>query len=121
MAQAKAAGAKRAKKVVEAEGIAHITATFNNTLITITDMQGNAITWGSSGTRLEMVPPRGHEAVSQRHALPYGEMRGRAAALRAGPARPVVGTAPQGIGLSAPAAREAEGEADLRALGAPVP
>src|SRR5216683_2965502 len=49
MAQAKAAGAKRAKKVVEAEGIAHITATFNNTLITIPDMQGNALTWGSSG------------------------------------------------------------------------
>src|SRR2546423_760643 len=49
MAQAKAAGAKRVKKVVEAEGIAHITATFNNTLITITDMQGNALTWGSSG------------------------------------------------------------------------
>src|SRR2546428_12780560 len=49
MAQAKPAGAKRAKKVVEAEGVAHITATFNNTLITITDMQGNAITWGSAG------------------------------------------------------------------------
>src|SRR2546426_2535241 len=51
MAQAKPAGgsAKRAKKGVEAEGIAHITATFNNTLITITDMQGNTITWGSSG------------------------------------------------------------------------
>src|SRR6266480_4718422 len=49
MAQAKPASAKRAKKVVEAEGIAHITATFNNTLITITDLQGNAITWGSSG------------------------------------------------------------------------
>src|SRR5258708_12183732 len=48
-APAKAAGAKRAKKVVEAEGIAHITATFNNTLITITDMQGNTLTWGSSG------------------------------------------------------------------------
>ncbi|PYP08578.1 MAG: hypothetical protein DMD59_11765 [Gemmatimonadetes bacterium] len=46
---ARAAGAKRAKKVVEAEGIAHVTATFNNTLITITDLQGNAITWGSSG------------------------------------------------------------------------
>jgi len=41
--------AKRTKKVVEAEGIAHVTATFNNTLITITDLQGNAITWGSSG------------------------------------------------------------------------
>src|SRR2546423_14603475 len=47
-APARAAGAKRAKKVVEAEGVAHITATFNNTLITICDMQGNAITWGSS-------------------------------------------------------------------------
>jgi len=41
--------AKRTKKVVEAEGVAHITATFNNTLITIADLQGNAITWGSSG------------------------------------------------------------------------
>src|ERR671919_1964381 len=40
---------KRAKKVVEAEGIAHITATFNNTIITITDSQGNAVAWGSSG------------------------------------------------------------------------
>src|SRR2546422_455279 len=39
----------RLRKVIEAEGIAHITATFNNTLITITDMQGNTITWGSSG------------------------------------------------------------------------
>src|SRR5438046_8569303 len=48
MATAKA-GAKRAKKVVEAEAVAHITATFNNTLITITDMQGNTIAWGSSG------------------------------------------------------------------------
>lgn len=42
-------GAKRSKKVVEAEGIAHITATFNNTLVTITDMQGNAIVWSSAG------------------------------------------------------------------------
>jgi small subunit ribosomal protein S11 len=42
-------GSKRSRKVVEAEGIAHITATFNNTLITITDLQGNAIVWGSAG------------------------------------------------------------------------
>src|SRR3981189_3744225 len=49
MAQVKPASAKRAKKVVEAEGIAHITATFNNTLITINDLQGNAITWASPG------------------------------------------------------------------------
>ena len=37
------------KKVVEAEGIAHITATFNNTLITITDTAGNALAWNSAG------------------------------------------------------------------------
>jgi small subunit ribosomal protein S11 len=40
---------KRTRKNVEAEGVAHIKATFNNTLITITDMQGNVVTWGSSG------------------------------------------------------------------------
>jgi small subunit ribosomal protein S11 len=40
---------KRTRRHVEAEGIAHIKATFNNTLITITDMQGNVVTWGSSG------------------------------------------------------------------------
>jgi small subunit ribosomal protein S11 len=40
---------KKAKRVVEAEGIAHIMATFNNTIITITDGHGNAIAWGSSG------------------------------------------------------------------------
>ena len=40
---------KRARKHVEAEGVAHIKATFNNTLVTITDNQGNVVTWGSSG------------------------------------------------------------------------
>ena len=40
---------KKTKRVVEAEGIAHINATFNNTLVTITDMHGNAIAWGTSG------------------------------------------------------------------------
>jgi small subunit ribosomal protein S11 len=45
----KAATGKRGKKVVEAEGIAHVMATFNNTLITISDLHGNAVAWGSSG------------------------------------------------------------------------
>ena len=40
---------KRARRHVEAEGVAHIKATFNNTLVTITDSQGNVVTWGSSG------------------------------------------------------------------------
>lgn len=40
---------KRSKKIVEAEGVVHIKATFNNTLITITDNSGNTIVWGSAG------------------------------------------------------------------------
>ena len=40
---------KRSKKVVEADGVAHIKATFNNTLITITDSAGNTVVWGSAG------------------------------------------------------------------------
>jgi len=43
------ATAKKAKKIVEAEGVAHVSATFNNTTITITDPRGNAISWSSSG------------------------------------------------------------------------
>jgi small subunit ribosomal protein S11 len=49
MAQPKKARTKRAKKHVESEGIAHIKATFNNTLITITNLNGDVVTWGSSG------------------------------------------------------------------------
>ena len=45
----KGARPKRARKHVESEGIAHIKATFNNTLVTITDTQGNVVVWGSSG------------------------------------------------------------------------
>ena len=51
-APTKAPSAKRTKKVVESEGIAHISATFNNLLITITDMKGNTLAWGSAGTML---------------------------------------------------------------------
>jgi len=40
---------KKIKKNVT-HGIAHIQSTFNNTLITITDMSGNTICWSSSGT-----------------------------------------------------------------------
>ena len=43
------ATAKKVKKIVEAEGLAHVSATFNNTTITITDNRGNTISWSSSG------------------------------------------------------------------------
>jgi len=45
----KGARPKRARRHVEAEGIAHVKATFNNTLVTITDMSGGVVAWGSSG------------------------------------------------------------------------
>ena len=53
MATAKTAKTKQKKKVkknVDA-GIAHIQSTFNNTVVTITDINGNAISWSSSGSR----------------------------------------------------------------------
>jgi len=40
---------KKPKKRAASEGIAHIRATFNNTLINITDMKGNIIAWNSPG------------------------------------------------------------------------
>jgi small subunit ribosomal protein S11 len=45
------AGVRARKKVKKnvAEGIAHIHASFNNTIITITDRQGNALSWATSG------------------------------------------------------------------------
>ena len=50
MANPKTAGSRaKRKRVVEADGVAHIKATFNNTLITITDSAGNTVVWSSSG------------------------------------------------------------------------
>ena len=49
----KANSATRVRKKVKknvAEGIAHIHASFNNTIVTITDRQGNALSWATSGS-----------------------------------------------------------------------
>lgn len=43
-----AKGAKK-KRIIESEGIAHIQATFNNTLVAISDLAGNIVAWGSAG------------------------------------------------------------------------
>ena len=40
---------KKKKEKVEAEGQAHIKATFNNTIISLTDSYGNVISWASAG------------------------------------------------------------------------
>ena len=41
---------KKAKKNVQS-GIAHVTASFNNTIVTITDVSGNVVSWSSAGVR----------------------------------------------------------------------
>ena len=42
-------GAKKTKRTLS-KGQVHIYATFNNTIVTVTDMQGNTVTWGSAGS-----------------------------------------------------------------------
>jgi small subunit ribosomal protein S11 len=41
---------KKVKKIVN-EGVAHINASFNNTIVTITDKQGNTLAWATSGAQ----------------------------------------------------------------------
>lgn len=41
---------RRVKKNIQT-GVAHISATFNNTIVTITDVQGNVVSWSSAGAR----------------------------------------------------------------------
>ena len=48
MAKTSARARKRVKKNV-VDGIAHVYASFNNTIVTITDMQGNTLSWASAG------------------------------------------------------------------------
>jgi small subunit ribosomal protein S11 len=51
MAATKKRVVRKAVKKNIATGIAHIQSTFNNTIVTITDVNGNAISWASSGAR----------------------------------------------------------------------
>lgn len=46
---AKQAPKKKKKKTVQPEGLAYITTSFNNVIVTLTDRAGNAISWGSAG------------------------------------------------------------------------
>lgn len=50
MAKAKKTRTKKKEKKNIANGIAHIQSTFNNTIVTITDKKGNAISWSSAGS-----------------------------------------------------------------------
>lgn len=50
MAKATASKVKKRERKNIASGVAHVNATFNNTMITITDAQGNTICWSSAGS-----------------------------------------------------------------------
>ena len=51
MAKGKYNARKRKVKKTVANGVVHIHSTFNNTVVTITDIEGNALCWASSGTQ----------------------------------------------------------------------
>ncbi len=50
MAKPKRTGKKKKAKKVDVAGIAHIKSSFNNTMITITELNGNVVAWASPGT-----------------------------------------------------------------------
>ena len=61
---------RREKKNITA-GVAHVNATFNNTMITITDAQGNAISWSTicaSGGSFAHAARTNQEPCHQRHS-----------------------------------------------------
>src|ERR1700742_727356 len=65
MAGKEAAGAARVKKRERkniSTGVAHVNASFNNTIVTITDTQGNTVSWSSAGA---------HGFKGSRKSTPY--------------------------------------------------
>ena len=51
MAKAATTRVRRAERKNITSGVAHVNATYNNTMVTITDVQGNAISWSSAGSQ----------------------------------------------------------------------
>ena len=50
MPQPKKKGVKKKEKRIVPSGVAHIQATFNNTVVTIADLEGNVVCWSSAGS-----------------------------------------------------------------------
>ena len=67
-------GKKKVKRTVS-KAVVHVKATFNNTIVTITDVQGNTLCWASSGTitttatREEAVADRAHNQDRDGHQV----------------------------------------------------
>ena len=93
---------KRVKKQVS-EGVAHIHASFNNTIVTITDRQGNALSWATSG---------GSGFRGSRKSTPYAA---QVAAERAGEAAKEYGVKSLEVTVKGPGPGR---ESSIRALNA---
>ena len=67
---------KRIKKEV-ADGIAHVHASFNNTIITITDRKGNTLSWATAGGNGKTVVARAGRLTPSKSAMTLVTISGR--------------------------------------------
>src|SRR3972149_4598441 len=117
---------KKKEKKTLYHGIVYIRASFNNTLLTITDQEGNLVVWSSAGSLGFKGSRKGtpfaaqqaalaagrHEALPQRRTLFYRQVCHREAQLRPRSTRKEPSS--ENPGLRAAAQRKAEGEKDIR-------
>ncbi len=81
MVQPKKKGAKKKEKKIVPSGVAHIQATFNNTVVTIADMEGNVVCWSSAGSLGFKGSRKGTPFAAQQAAMTAGN-RAREAGMR---------------------------------------
>src|SRR5205809_7736621 len=110
MAKPKAKKTKRREKKNVLHGQAHIKSTFNNTIVTITDQQGNTLAWASSGNvgfkgsrKSTPFAAQLAAATAARRAMEHGVRRVDVAVTGPGPGRepalrPTQNTATEALG-----------------------
>jgi small subunit ribosomal protein S11 len=81
MTQPKKKGAKKKEKKIVPSGVANIQATFNNTVVTIADMEGNVVCWSSAGSLGFKGSRKGTPFAAQQAALTAAN-RAREAGMR---------------------------------------
>jgi len=81
MAQPKKKGAKKKEKRIVPSGVANIQASFNNTTVTIADMEGNVVCWSSAGSLGFKGSRKGTPFAAQQAALTAAN-RAREAGMR---------------------------------------
>ncbi|MCC6154203.1 MAG: 30S ribosomal protein S11 [Candidatus Hydrogenedentes bacterium] len=77
----KAKGGKKRRTINVTTGVAHIQATFNNTIVSITDSQGNVISWSSAG-QVGFVGSRKSTAFAAQVAAEAAAQKAKEAGLR---------------------------------------